>query len=116
MSELVYHITGRDKWQAGKRTGEYRADSLEQSGFIHCSKSEQILRVANTFYNNTSGLVILAIDPNQLKVELRWEPGTDKPDELFPHIYGPIDVTSVVKVYAFETGKDGRFLLPEGLT
>jgi len=116
MSEMIYHIATRTAWTAGQKSGEYRADSLEQVGFIHCSKIGQILRVANNAYAGQSELVILVIDPSKLVAEIRWEPGTDKPDELFPHIYGPLNHEAVVGVVNFEPGPTGEISLPAGLT
>ncbi len=60
-------------------------------------------------------MVILMIDPSRLQAELRWEPGADKTDELFPHIYGPLEVEAVMCVYEFEPGLDGHFSLPGDL-
>jgi uncharacterized protein (DUF952 family) len=115
MTDFIYHITKRSAWLAAQEGGIYRAESLAPAGFIHCSKIDQILRVANQLYNGQHGLVLLEIDPSQLKADLRWEPGADKPDELFPHIYGPIERGAVVRVLGFEPGPDGLFSLPGGL-
>jgi uncharacterized protein (DUF952 family) len=113
--ELIYHITSRSAWIAAKDSGAYSADSLSSQGFIHCSRTEQILRVAGSFYAGQHGLVILAIDPARLTPQVRWEPGTDKPDELFPHVYGRIGLEAVVHVFDFEPQADGAFTLPAGL-
>jgi uncharacterized protein (DUF952 family) len=110
--DFIYHITDWTAWSAGQKTGEYRADSLERVGFIHCSRAAQILRTANKLYAGQHGLVILRIDPLQLKAEVHWEPGTDKADELFPHIYGPLNREAVMQVFDFEPGPDGVFSLP----
>lgn len=115
MSEFIYHITARSSWFETEGTHEYKADSIEKEGFIHCSKASQILRVANQYYPNQHGLVILMIDPKELKADVRWEPGTDKADELFPHIYGPVNVDAVRQVFDFEPDPDGLFSLPERL-
>jgi uncharacterized protein (DUF952 family) len=115
VTEHFFHITTHTAWSAGQKSGEYRADSLEQVGFIHCSKVAQVLRVANGYYAGRQGLLILMVDPSKLKAELRWDPGSDKADELFPHIYGPVNLEAVVGVFDFETGPDGKFSLPAGM-
>jgi uncharacterized protein (DUF952 family) len=112
MTGLIYHIASGAAWSAAQKSAVYSADSLASQGFIHCSKAEQILRVANTFYADQHGLVILEIDTSILKPQVRWEPGTDKADELFPHIYGPLNLSAVQQVLEFEPGLDGRFSLP----
>jgi uncharacterized protein (DUF952 family) len=115
MTENIFHITTHAAWSAGQKSGEYRADSLEQAGFIHCSRMTQLLRVANTYYSGQGELLILMLDPSRLKAEVRWEPGSDKADELFPHVYGPVDLEAVVGVFEFEADPDGKYSLPAGL-
>jgi len=116
LTDSIYHITKRIAWSGAQEFGEYRADSSGQVGFIHCSKINQVMRVANQYYSGQSGLVILMVDSSRLKADIRWEPGTDKRDELFPHIYGPINLDAVVGVFAFEPDREGSFTLPPNLT
>ena len=108
----IYHITTRDIWQAAARLGIYELDSLSVEGFIHCSKREQVLRVAEKFYLGQRDLLLLEIDPRKLLSELRWEPGFDKPDELFPHIYGPLNLDAVCNILDLQQAPDGHFILP----
>ncbi len=115
MSSLILHGTARQAWAAAQAEGEYRADSLASQGFIHCSKTDQILRVANLLFRGQHGLVLLVIDPAKLTSELRWEPGEDLSTVVFPHVYGPINLNAVVAVRDFEPGPDGLFSLPPGL-
>jgi uncharacterized protein (DUF952 family) len=115
MSDLIYHITSQTAWEEAQKKGKYEAESLAGQGFIHCSKSGQILRVANSMYPDQHGVVLLAIDPAQLKSPLRWEPGQDLTTEVFPHVYGPVNLDAVLNVLAFEPNPDGTFGLPEDL-
>ena len=115
MTDTILHLTSQVSWSAAQKAGVYTADSLKGDGFIHCSKVDQILRVANTFFYGQHGLVILVIDPDRLTSEIRWEPGTDLATELFPHIYGPINSDAVMHVLEFEPGAEGKFHLPKSL-
>lgn len=99
---MIYHIASRAGWQSAQKSGSYTADSLAAEGFIHCSKAEQVAGVAGRFYAGRRGLVLLVIDPQKLTSDLRYEPGSDKPDELFPHIYGPLNLEAVASVLDFE--------------
>jgi uncharacterized protein (DUF952 family) len=116
---MIYHITSRRAWQKAQSRGEYRADSLESEGFIHCSTRTQILPVAEKYYKGQLGNVLLMIDPSLLAAELRWEPpsgGAPPPGvpegELFPHVYGHINLDAVVKVFDLESNPDGSYKLP----
>jgi uncharacterized protein (DUF952 family) len=115
VSDFILHLTSRAAWTAAQSQGQVSADSLAGQGFIHCSKVEQILRVANSIYAGQSGLVLLLLDSRLLKSELRWEPGTDLASELFPHVYGPINLEAVLQVLDFAPAADGKFHLPPSL-
>jgi len=115
VTDFIYHITTQASWSVSQSSGAYTTESLESQGFIHCSNVDQILRVANSFYHDQPGLVILMIDPSRIKHVLRWEPGTDKTDELFPHICGPLNLDAVTRVFDFAPDADGKFRLPASI-
>lgn len=108
----IYHICSKEAWQVAKKNNSYRSESLDLVGFIHCSKYNQVLRVANAFYRGQKDLYLLEIVPALVTAKILWEPGSDKPDELFPHIYGALNLSAVKKVFEFDEGPDGQFLLP----
>ena len=116
---MIYHITRRKVWQIALSMGHYLAESLAAEGFIHCSTRSQVLPVAENFYKGQGGLILLGIEPTRLTSTLRWElpsdgtppPGVSEGD-LFPHIYGPINLDAVVSVADLEKDPQGNFKLP----
>jgi len=90
----LYHITDHQNWNAAQDTGAYRADSLESEGFIHCSTQDQVVRVANALYRGQANLLLLVIDPDRVQPEIRYEDSHGS-GELFPHIYGPLNLDAV---------------------
>jgi uncharacterized protein (DUF952 family) len=115
----IFHITTRNDWNAAQAKRTYTAPSLATEGFIHCSTLSQVLPVAGNFYKGQTGLSLLVIDPTLLSSTLKWEPpsgGTPPPGvpvgEMFPHIYGPINLNAVTKVVDLESNPDGTFRLP----
>jgi uncharacterized protein (DUF952 family) len=109
--KTLLHITQAEQWEQAKIIGRYHADSLDTEGFIHCSEANQIVKVANRFFFNQKGLVILFIDADKVKAEVRYEEA--EIGELFPHIYGELNIDAVFQAIAFESGKDGLFELPQ---
>jgi uncharacterized protein (DUF952 family) len=115
---LILHITSKAEWRAAQTRGEYRAASLESEGFIHASTSKQVLAVANAFYRGQNDLVLLVIDESLVTPEVRWEAPSGSPAagispaDLFPHIYGPLNPTAVVRVLDFEPDPVKGFTLP----
>jgi uncharacterized protein (DUF952 family) len=108
---IIYHITRQVDWDQALEAGSYRADTLETQGFIHCSKEEQVIQTANSFYRGLSGLVLLCINSNLVIPEIRYE-NLEGGEKLFPHIYGPLNLDAVLATYHFEPEHDGSFILP----
>ncbi len=69
------------------------------------------------------GRALLAIDTDKLTSEYKFEPPINPKtgeyeataDEEYPHIYGTINLDSVIKVVPFPAGADGLFSLPDGV-
>ena len=110
---MIFHIISRHDCEAAAGGTLYRGDTLETEGFIHCSTAEQVVDTANFLFRGREDLLLLAIDEARLSAEVRYEDAGD--GRLFPHIYGPMEVSAVVRVVEFPPGPDGRFTLPEGI-
>ena len=92
VADWIVHLCSHQAWEDALATGNYQAASLASEGFIHCSRPDQILAVANAFYHGLAGLSLLWIDPLLVTPEVRWEP-VDK--QVFPHLYGPLNLDAV---------------------
>ncbi len=109
--DVIVHISKRGDWLACQADSAYRASSLETEGFIHCSRPDQVLKVANMFYRDVPDLYLLWIAPHKLESELRWEAADD---DVFPHLYGALNLDAVIAVSDFQPDPDGVYrLLPE---
>lgn len=71
------------------------------------------MQTANRLFRGQTGLVLLEIDPNKVRAEIKYE-NCEGGEENFPHIYGRLNADSVVRVIAFEAGADGSFAMPSG--
>jgi uncharacterized protein (DUF952 family) len=98
-SEFIYHVTTLKEWEAAKIKNEYTPVNFEQDGFIHCSIEKQIPGVLDRFYKGQTGLVKLKIEKEKVQRPVLFELAVDL-DELFPHIYGALNLDSVVEVTA----------------
>jgi uncharacterized protein (DUF952 family) len=113
--EIILHITTSEAWRQAMETGAYQAASLSSEGFIHCSKPDQVLQVANTFFFSQTDLVLLCIDRNQIAAPIRDE-NLEGGEDKYPHIYGPVNLDAVHQVVNFPPGPDGLFELPDELS
>ena len=109
-NQRIYHIATRADWLEAMRSGTYTTSTagrtLEEEGFIHASRREQVEGVFSRYYAEAGEpLVLLVIEPARLDSEVRVEAvGGD----TYPHIYGPIIPDAVVDVRPLETnGRPG---------
>ncbi len=96
-SEYIYHVTTLKEWEQAKLNNEYLPLNYEQDGFIHCSIERQISGVLDRFYEGQKGLVKLKIEKSKVQRPVLFELAHDM-NELFPHIYGSLNIDSVVEV------------------
>lgn len=99
---VLFHLATPADWAEGLENGVYRAESLATEGFIHCSSADQYVATANGLFRGRRDLVLLFIDDDRLDVPVRWENG-------FPHVYGPLPLSSVFEAEPFASGPDGVF-------
>ncbi len=116
---MIVHIVKRSEWADGVARGTYAPASLRAEGFIHCSTIAQVVDTANRFYRGQHGLVVLCIDESRLKAELKHEASAtahgEAAGEMFPHLYGELNVDAVARVVELPSEADGSFRLPSAL-
>jgi len=116
---MLYHLALATDWATALASGEYRISTigvtLEQEGFIHTSRMHQLRATADRFYAGVEApLVLLQIDETLLGSPWRVDPVPGSPDG-FPHVYGPIEVASVVAVEPVRRLPEGGWQgLPDG--
>ena len=98
----IFHIATAADWASARTSGAYTTSTqgrtLEQEGFLHASRREQVAGVFAAFYSNVpEPLVLLSIETDRLDVPWREDPVGG---ETFPHIYGPLSPRAVVDVRA----------------
>ena len=97
---MILHIARRAAWERATAEGEYRGDTLDTEGFIHCSAGRQWTLPLRALFSGAGDLVLLLVDDAALPAPPRFEPGdpADPDGETFPHVYGPIPVSAVAGV------------------
>lgn len=93
---MLYHLISKHEYDLAKERGLYAPESLESEGFIHFSTNEQVDTTAKRFYFKQKDLLLLEIDPNLLKSEVKFEPADN---ELFPHLYGELNMDAIENIY-----------------
>lgn len=111
----IYHVCRAGEWEAAQAAGVYGGSSQDQAdGFIHFSDAGQVVESVAKHRAGQDGLTILEVDAPTLGAALKWEPS--RGGQLFPHLYGPLPVSAVLRSAALPLGEDGRHVFPWGLT
>lgn len=107
MPSIIYHLAFRADWEAGLASGEYRAPSLADEGFIHASgDEEQMLRVAARLFAGRTDLLALDVDTERLPNDSPVIREPARSGEIYPHVYGPINPDAIVQVRALVPAAD----------
>jgi uncharacterized protein (DUF952 family) len=108
----IYKICPASAWREAERQGVYRgsADDI-RDGFIHFSLPAQVAETAKKHFFGQTGLFLIEVDADALGDALRWE--RSRNDELFPHLYGELDLGAVTGVLDVRARSDGYHDIPE---
>lgn len=105
----IFHLALASEWAAAEASGAYTTStlgrSLAEEGFIHASRADQWTGVRDRFYAGvTEPLVLLQIDTDLLDVPVIEEPPAPGVEETFPHIYGRLPASAVVRAIPLSPG------------
>jgi uncharacterized protein (DUF952 family) len=103
----LFHITSIREAETARELGTYQPQAFTREGFVHSYRS-QVLSVANRLFRGQADLVLLEIDPTRLACHVVDENLTGGA-ELFPHVYGAIPMSAVVRVHPFPCAPNGVF-------
>lgn len=92
---MIYHIATSEDWNLHLTNEWYTPEAFSKEGFIHCSTKEQVPGVLQRYYEGVRNLLLLHIDETKLSAELKYEEATNQ--ELFPHIFGPINKDAIIE-------------------
>ena len=108
----IYKICPASAWREAERQGVYRGSADDaRDGFIHFSSAPQVAGTARKHFFGQTGLLLIEVDAGKLGERLRWE--RSRNDELFPHLYGDLDLGAVTAVLDLRARSDGAHDIPE---
>jgi uncharacterized protein (DUF952 family) len=107
---LTYHGTPAEHFDSISQTQPYVAPSFAQEGFIHCTDGEvRLAEILSAYYSDSkSDWLVLYIDKDRVAAPIKYQ----DPENVFPHIYGPLNRDAIIAVRELSRLPDGRFLAP----
>ena len=104
----------RRDWQNAEESGVYYGNvNGKADAFLHFSTAQQVAESAARHRTKVTDLVLITVDADDLGPSLKWE--LSRSDQLFPHLYGPLEVAKVISVCDLPLGEDGFHIFPNDI-
>lgn len=114
MAEIVYKICSDELWREAERKGHFDGAPIDLAdGYIHFSTSSQVRETAAKHFFGKENLVLVAVSAAQLGSALKWE--VSRGGALFPHLYGPLDVSATLWTRPLPLDSNGAHVFPADL-
>lgn len=107
----AYKVLTNEQMMALEHDGTFAGAPADlQDGYIHLSTAAQLTETVDKHFAGQENLHVAAVDLEALGDKIRWE--ESRGGQLFPHIYGPLTLDTVVAYSALERLDDGTVRLP----
>jgi uncharacterized protein (DUF952 family) len=103
---LIYKIVPAALWRAAEARAEFDGAPVDVAdGFIHFSTAAQVRETAGRHFAGQRDLLLVTVEAERLGHTLRFE--SSRGGDLFPHLYGPLQLANVLRVDALPLHDDG---------
>ena len=110
----IYKVADAAEFAEAEAEGIYAGAPIDlKDGFIHFSTALQIAETIRLHFKGQSALVLAAVRTSDLGDALKWEPS--RGGELFPHLYGNLEMKAVEWTEGIDVDEDGNCKLPARL-
>ncbi len=108
---IAYKVLTADQMAALERDGRFAGAPVDAAdGYIHLSTAAQLTETVAKHFAGQDDLHVVAVDLAAHGDEVRWEPS--RGGQLFPHLYAPMLLETVVAYGPLERADDGTVKLP----
>lgn len=107
----AYKVLTAEQMATLERDGCFRGAPVDLAdGYMHMSTADQLTETVDKHFAGQSDLHVAAIDLGSFGDSLKWE--ESRGGQLFPHLYGPLLLETVVAYGPLARDDDGRVTLP----
>lgn len=112
--DIIYKIVTKPQWNRAVQEGVFQGAPVDiQDGYIHFSTAEQVRETAEKHFKGQAELLLVRVRTRSLGDRLRYEPSRN--DQLFPHLYSPLNLGDVIEVVPLKLAADGTHEFPDKL-
>jgi uncharacterized protein (DUF952 family) len=110
---MLVYFAHKEDWEAAQESKSYAPPDLEEGGFISALTPAQAVEHANAELAGEEDLVLLWIKEPELKAAIvHKRPDGQELGDLYPYIFGPINIDAVVRADDLAPWGPGGFVLP----
>ncbi len=107
----AYKVLTGEQMAALERDGRFAGAPVDLAdGYIHLSTCDQLTETVDKHFAEQDDLHVAAVDLGSFGESLKWE--ESRGGALFPHLYGPLLLETVVAYGPLERNDDGSVRLP----
>ena len=110
-TDTAYKVLTAEQMAALERDGSFAGAPVDlEDGYIHLSTAEQLTETVDKHFAGRADLHVAAVDLGSFAGSLKWE--ASRGGALFPHLYGPLLLETVIAYGPLERDSDGKVKLP----
>lgn len=107
----AYKVLTGEQMATLERDGSFAGAPVDlEDGYIHLSTADQLTATVDKHFAGQSDLHVAAVDLGSFGESLKWE--ESRGGQLFPHLYGPLLLETVIAYSPLDRGEDGTVRLP----
>lgn len=107
----AYKVLTGEQMAALERDGRFDGAPVDLAdGYIHLSTEAQLTETVDKHFAEQSDLHVAAVDLGSFGDTLKWE--ESRGGQLFPHLYEPLLLETVIAYGPLERAADGTVRLP----
>jgi uncharacterized protein (DUF952 family) len=111
MPQTAYKVLTADQMATLEQDGTFAGAPVDVAdGYIHLSTAAQLTETVDKHFAGQADLHIAAVDLGSFGGSLKWE--ESRGGQLFPHLYGPLLLETVIAYGPLDRDDDGKVKLP----
>jgi uncharacterized protein (DUF952 family) len=111
---MIFKICPKSLWEEAVAARVFYGAPVDLAdGFIHFSTATQVAETARRHFAGQHDLVLVTVEAAGLGPALKWE--KSRGGEPFPHLYGPLPISAVMRTDPLPLGPDGEHAFPADL-
>ncbi len=109
--QTAYKVLTADQMATLERDGRFDGAPVDVAdGYIHLSTADQLTETVDKHFAGQHDLHVAAVDLGSFGASLKWE--ESRGGQLFPHLYGPLLLETVIAYGPLERDPEGAVKLP----